>query len=99
MSAILGIRDDALLAWRALHDAIADAPRPTPCSSEPDTWADPPTAELAATAAALCGRCPALAECHLFADLNREQAGVWAGQIRTPKRGRPAANQEARTAS
>ncbi|WP_353647959.1 WhiB family transcriptional regulator [Nakamurella sp. A5-74] len=89
MSAILGIRADALPAWRALHDAIADADRPTPCRSEPDTWSDPATTELADYAATLCGRCPAVEQCRIFADLNREPAGVWAGALRAPRRGRP----------
>lgn len=88
MSAILGIRDDALSAWRALHDTIAQATRPTPCSAEPDVWAEPLTDDLAATAATLCGRCPALTECRLFADLNRERLGIWAGTNRTPRPGR-----------
>lgn len=98
MSGILGVRADALPAWRALHDAISDAARPTPCRSEPDTWADPPTAELAATAAALCSRCPALEQCRAFADANNERAGVYAGQLRTPKRGRPDAEHKETTA-
>lgn len=98
MSALFGIRPDALNAWRALHAAISDADRPTPCRDEPDTWADPATAELADLAANLCGRCPALTACQIFAELNHERSGIWAGSNRSPKRGRPAAEQIVRTA-
>jgi len=90
MSITFGIRPSAAADWLRLHQALADADRPAPCTSLPDVWwSDDP--ELLEQAANLCGRCPVLAECDAFATANKETAGVWGGRSRVPTRGRPAA--------
>lgn len=90
MTAGLGIRPSAVADWHRLHQALADADRPAPCSSLPDAWwsDDDEMAELAVN---LCRRCPVLAQCDAFATANGESSGIWAGVDRTPRRGRPAA--------
>lgn len=94
MTSAFGIRPSALPSWRRLHDALADADRPAPCSANPDAWWSDDD-ELAELAVNLCGCCPVLAECGQFATANRETAGIWAGRSRTPQRGRPAAERKA----
>lgn len=97
MSPGLGIRADAISAWTALHRGIAECGS-TPCEANPDRWAEPATPELAEWAAHRCQQCSVIELCSTFAVANRESAGIWGGQLRTPKRGRPATHQEARTA-
>lgn len=99
MTAGLGIRPQAIGAWVALHRAIADAARPTPCRADPDSWAEPVNPEHADAAAALCQRCPVIDACRRFADANTERTGIWAGTNRTPKRGRPKAAAQNGTAA
>lgn len=93
----LGIRATALPSWHRLHLALADAAGPPPCSSLPDAWWSDDD-ELIELAVNLCGRCPVLAECRIFADLNHERAGVWAATNRTPRLGRKPATRQKESA-
>lgn len=91
MSAGLGIRPAAVPAFRALQQALARVD-PTPCASDPDSWTDPPDAEVIEWAEHQCGRCPVINLCNTFATTNRERTGaVWAGRSRPITGGRPAA--------
>ncbi len=91
MSLQVTIRKTALPAWNALQAALEDtAP---PCTADPPSWfADDP--EVRAEAARACRRCPVIAECAAFAAANKETFGVWAGQDRTGRVGRPVTRKE-----
>lgn len=98
MSTSLGIRPAALPALRALLAAIGES-GPTPCMANPDAWTGDVEPDMTEAAVELCvGWCPVLTQCGNFATANRETAGIWAGKDRTPRSGRPAAEQKARTA-
>lgn len=94
----LGVRPAALPAWQRLQAALAQLDGPTPCRADPDAWADPSDAEVAEMAEHLCQRCPVIELCGIFADANKENAGVWAGRNRQPKPGRPAVQSKEETA-
>jgi len=87
-------RPEALPLLRALWRALG--PDSPPCSEAPEAWW-PVTAAGAERAIAGCQRCPALAACAAFAEVNRERAGVWGGED-LGRLDRSATNQEERTA-
>lgn len=96
MTAGFGIRQAARPAWRELHEALVRLDRPVPCRSDPDAWTSD-DAEQRARASRACSDCPVIVLCDQFARLNRENANVFGGLDRTPRRGRPAATQKVRT--
>lgn len=77
----VGIRPQAMFAWRRLAKAL-DGTTP-PCAADPAAWtSDDP--EERAYAARACRHCPALEACRVFAEANREPHGVWGAVDRTP---------------
>lgn len=79
------VRGHAKDAWLSLLLClvnVTDSGRSTPCMHDPGPFTSDDCRERAEAAAACLG-CPALNECHEFAELNAEPAHVWAGVDRT----------------
>ena len=77
----LGIKPDAVPAWRTLSEALdklADAGRPVACTKYAAAFFSD-NADDREAASGLCSRCPIVALCASFAIANDERNGIWAG--------------------
>ena len=81
----LGLRIEALPAWRALVNELIQLDSlgiRTPCDQDPSAFTGDDLDRRQAAAKA-CGLCPVRQRCADFADANHEHLGVWGGRDRT----------------
>lgn len=75
--------------WKELQDAIDVAATIVPCVSYPDAWypdAQDDTVRHYKEAKKLCGSCPVITECAVYA-IKHEDHGLWGG-LTPPERDR-----------
>lgn len=71
------VSDDAMKHWLVLQEGLRE--NRTPCTNEPEFWADKSIEISVDKAEEMCYGCPLLKQCYDYAVADNVNAGIWGG--------------------